>query len=269
MYNAVKLFAIMILSAAVAVGCGSGNERRDQARALLDQARSYAEAGNHSAALAAIDSLNTAYRDCIDERKESTVLRLSSLYAITADSIESDEAESKVLQQYVDSLSPQFIDVTMPGTDGYKVAKSIFSNTALSSTSIQPRIDDKGYFFAVVNVQGRKIKLDRVSLGDVTATGRSIAVEGSELMNLDQESIAPLVQAIIDSAAPLTLTFSGEKGKTQVRIDARQQAAWRLTWQFAQYSQQLYQAHVRLEKYENRLALLKAQLDGIDNTQNP
>lgn len=269
MYNAVKIFGAMLLTAAVAVGCSKGNERRDEARALLEQAQTYAEAGDHAAALAALDSLNTAYRDCIDERKEGTALRLSSLYAMTTDSIESDEAESKTLQQYVDSLSPQFIDVTMPGTDGYKVAKSIFSNSALSSTAIQPRIDDKGYFFAVVNVQGRKIKLDRVSLGDVTATGRSIAVEGSELMTLDQEAVAPLVQAIINAQAPLTLTLGGEKGKMQVRIDARQQAAWKLTWEYAQSAQRLYQSHVRLEKYENRLALLKEQLDGINNAQNP
>lgn len=264
MYNAIKITALAAGLMLAAASCSKDNTRATEAEAILEQVKQYKDTRDYAAALDRLDTLDIKYRDCIAQRKSGTRLRIETLLCLTIDSIDNDEARRVPLQQSVDSLAPLFLTVSMPGTEGYRVLKSTFKGSEMARTSVQPRIDDKGYFFVVVNLQGRKIGLNGLSLGDVTAAGQSFAMEGSEMMSLSQEEVTSLAEAISQlPAKPITMTLTGAKDKAKVNLTADDVKTWQTTWRYTKLSQMLQTANIRREKYEYQLDKLRSQLDSI------
>ena len=269
MYNVVK-YTACILACLFISSCTGNNQREQDARSLLNEAQYLAEGRDYIGAIAMLDSLDSAFRDCVDIRRQGTIIRVQALLSLTEDSIAADEQRRPALQHSLDSLSSQFITVSMQGTAGFRAYKPTFNGAELNRTCICPRIDERGYFYAVINLQGQHIGLNTISLNDIAVAGQSVAMKGSEMMSLPQEAISPIAQTIYNSSASsLTINLIGSKGKSSIRLSSRDIAAWKSTWHYAKLIQAMETANIRREKYENQYETLTSQLDQLTAQQEP
>lgn len=260
MYNALKTTAVAALLGIVAVSCG-GNKRAAQADALLATADSLVAARDYPAAIQTLDTLDVKYRDCLDQRKRGTQVRLRALADLTRDSLASAEAQLHVVAPEVEEMQKRFRFVEMPGTDGYYVLADSYTGREMNTTSLQARVDPQGYFFLIANVAGRSIGLNRITVGSAsTAQFESVDVEGSDIASLTQETAAPVVEALLSASAPVTAELIGRKSSVKVKLDAKALSAISATWQYAQSLQKSRKLNIQLEKLERQLAKLNDQL---------
>ncbi len=259
MYNAIKTLTLAALVALTAA-CGD-SARTTAATDLLDRAAAAASARQYPLTLQLLDSLDHSYRDCLDIRRRGTRLRVEALRDLTMDSIAANDARLGALQTEVDAARADFARVDIPGTDGYEVYSPAAKSWDINRTGVQPRVDADGYFFIAVNLAGRTIGLDRICAGDsCTLPSQSLAVEGSEIMNVGQEAAAPLVAALLSSQAPVKLTLRGTRGSAAVTLDATSLGAFAATWRYAIARQQLRLNLIGRERLERQLARLREQL---------
>lgn len=256
MYNAIRMFAVVALALAI-TACGSDG-RSEKAAGLLGQAREAAGQKDYAKAINLLDTLDKSFRDCLDLRREGTRLRSETLRDMTIDSISASEQRLLDLNSEVERMKGDFCHVDMDGTDGYDVYAPAMKAWSLNRTGVQPRIDADGYFFIAVNLAGREVGLNGVSAGGVsTLPSESVAVEGSEIMNINQENSAPLMERLMQMEAPVTLSLNGRRGKAEVRLDAAALQAFKATWQYASARQELRLNLIRRERLERQLSRLR------------
>ncbi len=263
MFNAIKLILALALPLMLLPSCG--NSREDAANSLLQEARQLVAVNDYQGAMALLDTLDVTYRDAVDVRRQGTCVRAEALIALTADSIAADEARRPSMIAAHDSLQRMFKHINLAGTDGYYVHSKTYTGREMSTTGLQARVDDKGYFFVVVNLSGRSIGLNAVEYGGaMTTPAQSMSVEGSEIMSLPQESLSTLSAAI--DAAPagaLKVKLLGTKGTATAKLSAAQAEAYRTTWRYARLKQMVQQANARREKYERQMVALQEKLDAM------
>lgn len=254
--------SVIIAFATLALAsCSGDSSRRQAAQSLVEQAQSLSETHHYQEALTVLDTLDVKYRDCIDQRREGTRVRLSALSSLTRDSLASAELQLRGLQVEIDSLDPMFKKVDIEGTEGFWVDKNVYTGSEMNSTGIQVRVDEQGYCFVVANVAGRRIGLRSISYGGVaTPDGQSIEIEGSEIMSVTQEPAAELLSALSEAKGKAVVTLLGSKGKAEVTLNAKQLAAIAATWQYARALQEHRAVSIKLEKLERQLAKLSDQL---------
>lgn len=261
MYNATKTIALAALTL-LASACGS-DSREARADEMLRRAQQAAADKNYSEAVTILDSLDKGYRDCLDTRKVGTRLRLETLRDMALDSIGMNDARLTVLQKSVEEMQTQFRHIDVPGTAGYLVYAPAMASWNLQRTGVQPRVDPDGYFFIAVNLAGRTIGLSGLSLDGTEARGKSVAVEGSEIMNVGQEAATPLAEAICRHEAPVKLSLDGTRGKASVTLDAKALEAFTATWRFARDRQELRRNLIRREMLERQLSRLRDELANL------
>ena len=264
MFNVRKSIITMasatVLIAAI-TACSGNKAREEAAEKLLTEAQASTEAHDYPKAIDLLDTLDIKYRDCLDQRKRGTSVRLTALSSLTRDSLASGEQQLMVVNADVERLSPQFRKIELEGTDGYYVLKSDFNGSEMNRTGIQARVDDEGYLFVIANLSGRKIGLNALKYGDTsTEIGQSIDVEGSEIMSLSQEKTAGFLDAIGSATAPATVQLVGAKGSVPVKLTEAQLTAIKLTREYAQALQRQRRLNITLEKLERQLAKLNDQL---------
>lgn len=269
MCNVSKLAAAAIIAAATLsiTSCGSDTSRTDAASALLTQADSLRQAGDCAGAITTLDSLDSLYRDCLDQRRAARRLRAQVLLQVTVDSIEAYEQRQPAMQAALDSLQPLFTKVNLQGTEGYYVYSKAFTGREMARTGIQARTDDQGYFFIAVSNTGRHLGLRALRYGSVeTLPAESMTVAGSEIMSISQESATDFAHAIMAApAGKLRIELVGSKGTAPLTLTAAEAEAIRLTWRYSQLLQQTYLSNIRREKYERQRLAMTALLDSIDN----
>ena len=87
-----RYFKILFLISIIFLGSCSGNsERKEQAAQLVAKAQNLVDAHRYDSALVVLDTLNIKYRDCLDERREGTLVRLQALSSLTRDSLAAAE----------------------------------------------------------------------------------------------------------------------------------------------------------------------------------
>lgn len=263
MYSAHKFttgVAALVL-AAVAAGCGD-NSRSEAANQLLDKASALVEAHKYDSAIVVLDTLDKKYRDCLDQRKAGTSVRLTALASLTRDSLASAELQLQQVQADVQALEPLFKKIDVAGTEGYYVDKEAFTGREMNSTCLQARVDPDGYMFVVANVAGRRIGLNSLRVGDVsTAPAQSVEIEGSEIMSLTQEQAAPVVEAINAAGRNVVeVDLVGSKGKATIKLSGKQLAAFSGSDSYAKALQRQRRLQITLEKLERQLARLNDQL---------
>ncbi len=263
MYSARKtsVAVVALILAAAAAGCGD-NSRREAANQLLGKAQTLVDSHDYDSAIVVLDTLDKKYRDCLDERKAGTTVRLTALANLTRDSLASAELQLQRVQADVEALQPQFRKVEVAGTEGYFVDKEAFTGKEMNSTSLQARVDPEGYLFVVANVAGCRIGLNSLRVGDaVTAPAQSVSVEGSEIMSLSQEQVAPVVDAInAADGKTVAVELVGTKGKVSVKLTGKQLAAFADSDRYAKALQRQRRLQITLEKLERQLARLNDQL---------
>jgi len=260
MYNAIKTITIAA-AAALLTACSGDSARTAAADSLLDEARAAAEAKQYPRTLELLDSLDHGYRDCLDIRRRGTRLRITALRDLTMDSIAANDVRLTALQAEVDSARGDFARVDVDGTDGYEVYAPAAKGWSIDRTGVQPRVDADGYFFIAVNLTGRTIGLDRLCAGDsCSLPSQSVAVEGSEIMNVGQEQAAPLMGALLTAHAPLKVTLAGQRGSATITLDDAALRAFAATWRYAAARQQLRLTLIGRERLERQLSRLREQL---------
>lgn len=265
MYNAIKILTVSACAVVIAASCSKSDDRAAEARNLLDRAETLRAGHDYEGAVALLDSVDKAYRDCLDERKAGTKIRIQTLIDLTTDSLQVGESRRESRQHQIDALSSRFITVSMAGTRGYRAVKDVFTGSEMAGTFVQPRIDENNYFFLAVNNAGKRLNLSGVEFGEVSAAGKSVNMEGSEMMSLSQESVADLSRAIADAPeGALTVYLVGEKGRTPLKLTAKQAQAWRDTWLLAMLLQEKTLDDIHFEKYSANIEKLQEQLRGLD-----
>lgn len=271
MFNVSKCAAVALvgLSAISISSCGSDNSRAEAAAQLLNQADSLRQAGDCAGAIETINFLDSAYRDCLEQRRAARRLRAQVLYQVTIDSIEAFEEKSPAMEAALDSLRPLFKKVELEGTEGYYVFKKSFTGSEMNRTGIQARTDEKGYFFIAVSNTGRHIGLNALRYGSVqTVAVESMDVAGSEIMSISQEAAADFAKAIMEApAGKLKIELLGTKRNASITLTAAEADAFRQTWRYSQLLQLYQLANVRREKYERQRIAMSAMLDSIDANQ--
>lgn len=253
-----------LLAAALLLGataCSGNHDREEAASALVTNARAMVETQNYDSAMVLLDTLDVKYRDCIAQRKEGTVVRLTALGALTRDSLVSAEIQMRANKEVLDELTPQFKKIDIAGTDGYFVDKDAYTGKEMNSTGIQARVDDEGYLFIVVNLSGRRIGMNALSYDGVTTpSAESVAIEGSEIMSLSQEKTAELLDRVLASSAPVKITVVGSKGNATVTLNAAQLKSLATTRRYASALQTNRRLSINLEKLERQLAKVSDNL---------
>ena len=268
MFNAAnkKIAALMI--AAALVSCGENN--KEKAQALLDEASSLVERGDYGAAIEVIDTLDTRYAKEIDVRKQGLLCRARAVEGLAKDSIiAADDMLTHSIEQ-MEAREKDFEHIELPnGLDGYFIAKSIYEKNAMNKTGIQPRVEDsEGYFQLAVNIHGRKIGFERVSVnngGNVVTTvavnpGRLVTVEGSELVVLTQEEATPLVEALKANPGIDEYKLCGAKNSITVKLMSKMRDAIINSYDYAMSIQANRLAQIKREKFERQLQMARDQI---------
>lgn len=271
MCNAFKTIAVASLMAMTLYSCGNDKQRETDAQALVEQASALRERCDYGGAIALLDTLDTKYRDCRDQRREALRLRVETLMSMSADSLRSIEEQRPALVKSAESLAGDFVNVTMSGTEGYRVARAARTGNEMNVNTVQARIDENDYFYIIVNVT-RPIGLNAVTFGKAVATGTSLKMNGSELMTLPQEACSAIAQAVAAAPAgsPVTFDVRGTRGSVKVKLNARQADAFRNTWAYANALQQIRLLNIRGEKYAQQIESLETRLAAMGSeTETP
>lgn len=247
--------------------CSKDKSRIESAEALVGQAREYIENHQYDSALEALDTLDIKYRDCLEQRRQGTSLRLNALADMTRDSIAADHLALRSTSETVDSLAPLFRKIDIAGTNGYFVEKSIYTGSEMNSTSLQPRVDEEGYCYIAATVYGRRIGLNAIRFGNIEAHSQSVAVEGSEIMSVGQESAESLFAALAEASAPASIELVGSKGSVNVTLNSKQLTAFRNTLTYSRALHRQRALMIRLEKFERQLIRLSDQMVNLPDAE--
>lgn len=268
MFNAANKTIAALMIAAALVSCGENN--KEKAQALLDEASSLVERGDYGAAIEVIDTLDTRYAKEIDVRKQGLLCRARAVEGLAKDSIiAADDMLTHSIEQ-MEAREKDFEHIKLPnGLDGYFIAKSIYEKNAMNKTGIQPRVEDsEGYFQLAVNIHGRKIGFERVSVnngGNVVTTvavnpGRLVTVEGSELVVLTQEEATPLVEALKANPGIDEYKLCGAKNSITVKLMSKMRDAIINSYDYAMSIQANRLAQIKREKFERQLQMARDQI---------
>lgn len=268
MFNAANKTIAALMIAAALVSCGENN--KEKAQALLDEASSLVERGDYGAAIEVIDTLDTRYAKEIDVRKQGLLCRARAVEGLAKDSIiAADDMLTHSIEQ-MEAREKDFEHIELPnGLDGYFIAKSIYEKNAMNKTGIQPRVEDsEGYFQLAVNIHGRKIGFERVSVnngGNVVTTvavnpGRLVTVEGSELVVLTQEEATPLVEALKANPGIDEYKLCGAKNLITVKLMSKMRDAIINSYDYAMSIQANRLAQIKREKFERQLQMARDQI---------
>lgn len=261
MSNAVNKLILTVASAAVLTGCGDSDAVK--AKQLADRASQLIEAGDFGGAVVMLDSLDSTYPREIEVRKTGLLYRGRAVERLARDSI---IIVDNLLSQSVDkrdSMSDNFVTVELPGgIAGYKVAKSIQGKKSLNTTGIQPRIGvDDDYLSLAVNIKGRSIGFNRITVKDgdrVVSTieikpDRLVKVENSEMVTLTQEESAPLIECLEANPGIKEYKLCGTRGSIDIKLTSEMRQALIESYRYALACQETRLALIKRERFERML----------------
>ncbi len=277
MYNAVnktyrllKAAGATLLMAGVLAGCGPSAEEK-AAAALLGSAVAQNDLGDYQSAIDSVKALNERYRGFTDIRRSGLRVQAMATEGLIKDSIEAIGPVLAQAQLDTDSLQKLFvhIDAAAAGMDGYYIASSLVASSAMSTTGIQPRVDESGYLFLTANVNGRNIGLEGLTLvsgqdmwtsGTLSAS-RVLTVEGSDIASFPAESLEGMWQWVREhDAKGLKGILTGKRGKAEFAINPQLRRAIIESGEYAQAQQTLRSASIQREKLERKLQAVRDQL---------
>lgn len=270
MFNAINktIMAGAILAIALS---GCSDKENLGAQELYSKSEAAIQASDFSGALVLLDTLNSRYPKQTQIRKDALRLRAEAMQGIALDSIAS---ESKTLAEAtikVDEWRPKFRHVdSSVGLEGYFIPKNA-PEKVMTSTGIQPRVSEKGFFYIVANVEGRSIGLRSLEFIDghesvsssAISPARIVKVEGSESASFNPEDLEGIGEWLLQHPNASKLIIKGAKGNATVKIDKALRDQLTDCYQYGAALQVLHLASVKREKYERMLATSRDQLANL------
>lgn len=261
-----KALALCLIAGASLTACG--DKDRENASALCAEAQQAIEEGNPAGALVLLDTLNSRYPAQTEIRKEGLRLRAQAIEGIALDSISAGSEALAAATLEVEKLRPGFRHVTSSvGLDGYFIPKSA-PEKVMTATGIQPRVSEKGFFYIVVNIQGRAIGFSSLEFTDgaesisssAISAARVVSVEGSETASLNPEDLEGVGAWLEAHPSSSKVILHGTKGKIPVKIDSKLRSQLIECYRYAQALQAQRLASIKREKYERMLATARDQI---------
>lgn len=262
-----KFIAVTALCAALASSSCTDKEKQG-ATELFNQTEAAIERKDFTGALVLLDTLDSRYRAQTDIRRQGMRLRAQAFEGIAIDSISTSDTNLAEAQLFVQDMAPRFKHVdSSVGLEGYYIPKDA-SDKVLTTSGIQPRVTDKGFFYIVANVQGKKIGLKALEFTDGAETfttaaispSRIISVEGSESASFSPEDIQGLGEWLAAHPSASKYSLVGSKSNVSLKLDAKLRNQLTECFDYARAVQSEYLARVKREKFERMLATARDQL---------
>lgn len=261
----------MLIGAAAAMLAACGDKNREGASELYTQSEQEIDNQNYSAALVLLDTLNSRYPDQTAIRRDGLRLRARAMEGIAVDSISVLDRERAEAMLRVEELQAGFRHVdSSVGLDGYFLPTGV-SDQVMTATGIQPRVSDKGFFYIVVNIQGKAIGLNSIELvagadnisSASISPARVIKVEGSESASFNPEEVDLIGPWLKDHPSASQIILRGSKGDVKVKMTEKLRKQIVECYDYAAALQANRRASIRREKFERMLATARDQLANL------
>lgn len=248
-----------------------GNSEQKAAEELYAQSEQAITEKNYPQALALLDTLNARYPKQTEVRRNSLRLRASAMEGIAMDSIGALENELAAATIAVDEWRPRFRHVdSSVGLEGYFLPIGV-DEKVMTTSGIQARVSDKGFFYIVANVQGKAIGLKSIEIVDGAESvssaeispSRVISVEGSESASFNPEDLEALGRWLPSHRNASGLILIGSKSSVKLKLSSKQMTELVDCYEYSRALQAQRLASVRREKFERMLATARDQLANL------
>lgn len=220
MSNAVKY---LILAAVIIAFSSCIETVENKADSLLKEAKAAYDNHDCQLAMTLIDSLESAFPEAIEQRREALSLRIDAEAELMIRQKELNDSLIVDSQIKLDSLVKFFDKINYSGLlTPYFVCKPLAGRPILSRTGIEPRVTDEGNMTLISSLIGHKIGHVSLTLSDAngscSATSR-VEYDGernlhdgtSEIITFIDEEFRPITEfAKLHRQNKLTLRFDGK-----------------------------------------------------------
>ena len=268
-----KLYrSAIILLPALACFTACGVKSSSEAETMLSSIQSDIATGHFQQAIATMDSLDRRFPNETAIRAEAIKLRPSAIEGVTIAEIASADSAIAATNKTIDSLAGEFTHIVNPAlVENYHVIKSCKKPALMTSTAIEPRVDEDYNFYIVASLQGKNIGLNSLTLtsGGLSAT-TNVIPEGDErsfasalgqkavFSEIDAEELGILATKNKGNSA--TLTFNGRSGSKQITLSPSEVNGIADSYTFAKAHKTLLLAKIRREKLERQLQIARNQI---------
>ena len=270
MFSAIsKTTLAAVLLALSLASCG--NKERESAAALYADSEQAIATGNYSGALVMLDTLNSRFPEQTQIRKDALRLRAMAMEGLATDSISAGSEALAVATLRVEELRPGFRHVdSSVGLEGYFIPKDA-PEKVMTTTGLQPRVSDKGFFYIVANVQGKAIGFSSLEFvagalaisSSEISPARVVKVEGSESVSFNPEDLEGVGAWLVDNPGVSKAVLHGTKGSVTVKIDDKLRKQLVDCYLYSEALQAQRLASLKREKYERMLATARDQLANL------
>lgn len=269
MFNAATKSLMAALALTALVACS--DSEKEGATKLFNEAQTQIDSNNYGGALVVLDTLNSRYPAQTAIRKDALRLRALAMQGLATDSI---AAGSEALAQAtlnLEQVEPNFRHVdSSVGLEGYYLPKGV-SDQMMMESGLQARVSDKGFFYIVVNVQGKSIGLqsiefvdgsESISSSDISSS-RVIKVEGSESASFNPEDLEGIGAWLTSHPGANKVVLHGTKSNVNVKLTDKLRNEITDCYTFSEALQAKRLASLKREKYERMLATARDQLANL------
>ena len=270
MFSAIsKTTLAAVLLALSLASCG--NKERESAAALYADSEQAIATGNYSGALVMLDTLNSRFPEQTQIRKDALRLRAMAMEGLATDSISAGSEALAVATLRVEELRPGFRHVdSSVGLEGYFIPKDA-PEKVMTTTGLQPRVSDKGFFYIVANIQGKAIGFSSLEFvagalaisSSEISPARVVKVEGSESVSFNPEDLEGVGAWLVDNPGVNKAVLHGTKGSVTVKIDDKLRKQLFDCYLYSEALQAQRLASLKREKYERMLATARDQLANL------
>lgn len=226
--NIFRVFAVVGLAAIMLTSCGESKEEK-AAKELLAQAVTCLGDGNYREALEIVDTIPALYPKQIKVRAAALNMKPAIIEELTREEMLECENEMTRVMQEFEQAREKMKRVENPElVEGYWIPSGFKQESFMSSTGIQPRVNDDGSFNIISEVNGAG-SLHHSSFvlsaadGDEASSG-TVAYDNELNYRINNSETVTYSDAHVDTIGafalkhagqPLQLTFIGENGKTK------------------------------------------------------
>lgn len=269
MYNVTSKTFIIIALLFACVSCA--DKEKEGASELYTQCNEAISQKNYAGALVLLDTLNTRYPKQTEIRRQAMALKAKAMEGIALDSISVADAALAQATITCEEWLPKFRHVdSSVGLEGYFLPNGI-DEKVMTGNAVQARVSDKGYFYMVVNVQGKSIGLNSLELcsgadcitSSAISAARVIKVEGSESASFNPEELEGFGEWLRRNPKPDKAVLVGTKGKVTVKLTPKQAAEIADCYEFSQALLNMRSASIKREKFERMLATARDQIANL------
>lgn len=263
---------------AMMASCSGSNPEHEAAVALRGEIDSLMNAKNFDEALARIDTLNKKYPLEIDLRKDMVGLQAKAREGKALLDIPRLDGEIARLQQETEALKSQFTLVQpSKALPGYLVATGEAKTDLASKAGLQARVntgqDAADTPWTIAANAGRNIGLTGITV--TTGNGASFTLRvpagAEDMASVSPESADELGRYLNDNPddKATSVTFSGSKGKAEVKLTPAQSSAIAMAWKLASLQTELRSSLIDREKQERILQIARDQASNAREASEP